>query len=221
MRDSGTTDYTDGHGYHRKPLTPFPHRCPSRRRKGLEEVGGRASTCNPWLNIPLLSRSQPTYDNSSNRNSPCSRTIAGFESTDMKTRLARISPGDLGLFLGTLGFLISIPAIIFACMAVGHGGTVSLNGFLSYTFTDSLPPIGIVLAYPFLNGLAGFIGGLILGWLYNFYARHFDGITVELEDADKPHETPLTDYTSQSCGRCGYTIGKGIAKCPNCGAGRS
>jgi hypothetical protein len=120
-----------------------------------------------------------------------------------------------------MGFIVSIPTLIFAFITIGPGHTVSLNGFLSYTFTGSLEPIGIVLAYPFLNAVAGVIGGFILGWLYNFYARHFDGISVELKEADKPSERPLTDYMSQSCARCGYTIGKGVLRCPNCGAERT
>ena len=139
----------------------------------------------------------------------------------MKTRLLRISPGDMGLLLGFFGFILSIPTMIFAFVAIGPGRTVNLNGFMCYTFTDSIQPIWIVFAYPFFNALGGVIGGFLIGWLYNLYARHFEGVSIDLEQVEKLPEKPLSDYLSQSCTRCGYTIEKGVFRCPNCGAERS
>ncbi len=99
----------------------------------------------------------------------------------MKTRLNRISPGDLGLLFGFTGFIVSIPIIVFALCTMGPGTTVTLKGFFSLTFKDSLEPIALILAYPFLNALAGLIGGFLVAWLYNFYARLFKGIAVDLQ----------------------------------------
>jgi hypothetical protein len=99
----------------------------------------------------------------------------------MKTRLSRMSPGDMGLLFGFIGFIVSIPIVIFAFFAIGPGRTVNLKGFFSLTFTGSLEPIWLVLAYPFLNAIAGVIAGFLTAWLYNLYARFFRGISIELD----------------------------------------
>jgi len=100
----------------------------------------------------------------------------------MKTRLKRISPRDLGALLSVIGFLASIPIVIFAFIAIAPGRTVNLNGFISLSFTGSLSPIELVLAFPLLNGIAGGISGLIIAWLYNFLARFLGGVGIEIEE---------------------------------------
>jgi hypothetical protein len=99
----------------------------------------------------------------------------------MKTRLSRISPGDIALFFGVISFAVSIPLVIFAFLVIAPGRTVNLKGFLSFTFTGSLEPIWLVLAYPLLNALADVIGGFITAWFYNIYARFFKGISIDLD----------------------------------------
>ena len=109
----------------------------------------------------------------------------------MKTRLSRILPGDLGFFLGFTGFVASIPIVIFAFTSIGPGRTVHLNGFFTLTFTGSLNPIGLVLAYPFLNALAGVIAGFLIAWLYNFSAQIFRGVSVDLnQDRNQRRQGP-------------------------------
>ena len=100
----------------------------------------------------------------------------------MNTRLKKISPGDLALLLGGFGFIASIPIVIFASLVIGPGRTVNLNGFVSLTFTDTLSPIFLVLAYPFMNAIAGMISGFIIAWLYNFLARFLGGVAIRLDD---------------------------------------
>ena len=105
--------------------------------------------------------------------------MAFIPTFDMKTRLSRISPVGLGLYLGFIGFVISIPVVIFAFAAIAPGRTVNLTGFFSLTFTNELDT-GLVLIYHFLNTLAGVISGIVAGFLYNLYARLFGGIPVNL-----------------------------------------
>lgn len=100
----------------------------------------------------------------------------------MNVRLKRISPEDLGLFLGAAGFVVAVPTVIFALAFIGPGRTVSLNGFVSLTFMDRLDPVGLVLAYPILNATVGFVAGLLVGWFYNFLARFRGGIRIRLNE---------------------------------------
>ena len=139
----------------------------------------------------------------------------------MKTRLNRVSAVELGFFLGFVGFLLAIPSAVSAFLAFGRGGTVALTGFFSSIFTDSMQSRWILIAYPVLNGVGGFIGGLVIGLIYNFYARRFGGISIEIAQPDEAAERAAGDYPSQSCVRCGYTILRGILRCPNCGGERA
>jgi hypothetical protein len=98
----------------------------------------------------------------------------------MKMELRRISPSGTGFFLGFLGFIASIPALIIAFTSIGPGKTVGLNGFVTLSFTGTLDPIALVFAYPFLNATGGLISGFLIAWLYNFYALRFGGISIGL-----------------------------------------
>ena len=111
----------------------------------------------------------------------------------MNTRLSRLSPGDLGLFLGFVAFLISIPCVVFAFVAMGPGRTITLNGFMSYTFTGSLQPMWIFLAYPIVNGLGGLTAGFLISGFYNFYAALFGGISFDLKQEEWTHRRPAPD----------------------------
>lgn len=138
----------------------------------------------------------------------------------MKTRLTQISPGDSAQFLGFIGFVFSLPVVLFALAMIGPGKTVTLNGFTSFTFTNTIEPFWLLFAYPFLNALGGIITGFIFAWIYNFYARHFGGIAIEIESIEPApiNPAPLDPalFPSQVCARCGYTIPTGILQCPNC-----
>jgi hypothetical protein len=103
----------------------------------------------------------------------------------LNTRLKKISPSDLALLLGLVGLIASVPIVIFAFAAIGPGRSVNLNGFVSLTFTSTLSPIWLVLAYPFLNAIGGLMSGFIIAWLYNFIARFLGGIEIRLEDDQK------------------------------------
>jgi|GEM_PF-2047944 len=107
--------------------------------------------------------------------------------TATKTRLSRISPWDLGLFLASAVFLISLPGTVTAFAMVAPGRTMSLNGFFSFSVTGGqnpflrgFNPLWLVVAYPFINALAGMVAGFLLGCLYNLYARLFGGLRVSL-----------------------------------------
>lgn len=62
---------------------------------------------------------------------------------------------------------------------MGPDRTVNLNGFVPIRFTDHINLV-ILLAYPFLNAIGGFICGFITVWLYNFYAHQWGGIFIDI-----------------------------------------
>jgi hypothetical protein len=101
----------------------------------------------------------------------------------MKTDLRRISPLGTGRFLGFLGLILSLLAVVLALVFSGPGRTVELNGLASVKFTGAVPPgwLGyLIFVYPLVNAFGGFAAGAVLAWIYNFYARHFGGISIEV-----------------------------------------
>lgn len=89
----------------------------------------------------------------------------------------RIAPEKLGLLLGGILFVLSLPAVIFAFKTMGPGETVELHGLITAKFTQSFPgPAWIFIAYPFFNGLMGNILGFPLALLFNLFAGMFAGL---------------------------------------------
>lgn len=99
----------------------------------------------------------------------------------MKTRLTHVSPIKVAQLQGIFGFIVGVLVVIFAFIAIGPGRTVNLNGFVKLTFTGSLDPIGIVLAYPFLNAIAGYVLGFVITWLFNQILDRIGGIEILLD----------------------------------------
>lgn len=88
------------------------------------------------------------------------------------------------------GCVTSIPIVIFVFTTIGSGRTAHLNGFFTLTFSGALDPIGLVLAYPSLNALAGVIAGFLTAWFFNLYARLSRGIAVEFnQDRNQRHHS--------------------------------
>lgn len=95
--------------------------------------------------------------------------------------LKRIGPVSLakiqGVVLLVVGFLIGIPyglfMMLFGAMfasqsAEAAGGMVVIG-------------LGIMIGFPILYGIMGFLGGLITAAIYNLAARTIGGINLELE----------------------------------------
>jgi hypothetical protein len=95
-----------------------------------------------------------------------------------KFRLKQIAPMRLGITLGILQGLLScifLPIVFFA------------GAFVSY-FEHTLPGVpwvfaaGGALFMPIANGVAGFLGGVLIATAFNFVARWIGGVDFIVED---------------------------------------
>ncbi|MFH1498352.1 MAG: hypothetical protein ABII82_11050 [Verrucomicrobiota bacterium] len=93
------------------------------------------------------------------------------------TRLRRVDPGDLAKFFALFAFVLSLPPVVLALLAVVAGRAVYLKGVFSYRGQFHLTAI---IAYPFVNALGGLLAGFLLAWLYNALARCFGGVRISL-----------------------------------------
>jgi hypothetical protein len=86
----------------------------------------------------------------------------------MKKRLTYVSPLQQGIVLGTLYALISLIIVPFFLIAtlLGHAG-------LGVVF---------VIFLPIVYGIAGFIAGVIVAFIYNLVAKWTGGIEFVLTD---------------------------------------
>jgi hypothetical protein len=89
----------------------------------------------------------------------------------MKKRITHIDPLRLGVMLGGIYgalSLIIVPIFLLVMLATHPGG-----------FREAF----FVIFLPIIYAVAGFIGGLIAGALYNLLAGWTGGIEVTVEDA--------------------------------------
>jgi len=89
----------------------------------------------------------------------------------MTKRISHVAPFQLGIVLCVLYGAISLIIVPFFILASVFGGSGS----------KSLPIILIVL-FPVLYAVMGFIGGIIAAAIYNLIARWTGGIELTLED---------------------------------------
>jgi hypothetical protein len=86
----------------------------------------------------------------------------------MKKRISYVSPLQQGIVLGVLYAIISLVLVPFLLIAtlLGHGGLGAI----------------FVIFLPIVYGIAGFIAGVIVAFIYNLVARWTGGIEFVLTD---------------------------------------
>jgi len=89
-----------------------------------------------------------------------------------KLKIKKVNVLKLGFIFATIYGILS--AIIF--LFVGIFG-IAIEG----------NPVGLLLMIlmPFLYAFCGFIGGLIMGGMYNLVAKWIGGVEVEVEEIEK------------------------------------
>ena len=100
----------------------------------------------------------------------------------MTVKIKKIGVTSLAVIQGIIGVFIGIIAALFFNLMMS--GMNALAGFTG--MEDSFPVmnfgfIGIII-FPIMYGIFGFIGGRILGLLYNLAAGLFGGIELELQE---------------------------------------
>ena len=90
--------------------------------------------------------------------------------------------------VGPLSFA-KLSGMLYAIMGLILGGIVSLialaGGFASNTSEgagiSALVGVGAVVVFPFFYGLIGFLGTLIVAWLYNVVAGIVGGVEMDVQ----------------------------------------
>lgn len=103
----------------------------------------------------------------------------------MKRRIKRIAPLSVGKILGLLYACMGLLILPFFAL----GGMASIWTQQNHSTQNSPPTavIGAIMAgvgffLPVIYGALGFVGGIIMAALYNFFARWTGGIEVEVEE---------------------------------------
>lgn len=85
----------------------------------------------------------------------------------MKISIKRIQPESLALSVGMVALALSLPDAIKPLLT-------SESARL-----DTSKIITLITA-PLLGGAIGAMHGLAIAWIYNLYARYFNGVTLEI-----------------------------------------
>lgn len=92
----------------------------------------------------------------------------------MKT-IKKISPKSIAKLFGVMYAVIGlIFGLIFSALSLVASSDEA--GAMGLIFG-----IGAVIALPVFYGLMGWVGGYVMGWLYNFFAKRVGGIQIEVE----------------------------------------
>ncbi len=100
----------------------------------------------------------------------------------MTVKLRKIGVTSLAVIQSIIGaFMGIIVALLFGFMISGMNALAGFAGM-----EDSFPVMNFgiigIFIFPIMYGILGFIGGLILGLLYNLAAGLFGGIELELQE---------------------------------------
>lgn len=94
----------------------------------------------------------------------------------MVQQIKRIGVMQQGKLMGALYFLLGI--ILAVC--VWGFSSMMPSAATGKSFGMGMG-IGFVIVAPFVYGVIGFIGGIIVAWLYNICAGMVGGMEIELE----------------------------------------
>jgi len=98
----------------------------------------------------------------------------------MNKQLVRIAPLKAGVVLGTLYAVLSLLVaplmLIFVIASSAHGGDAREMGKAAGI------GIGMVVAMPFMYGVLGFLGGVVLAFAYNVITKFTGGLEFTVRD---------------------------------------
>jgi hypothetical protein len=91
----------------------------------------------------------------------------------MVTRIRAINPVQLGIVYAALYALIGLIAGIIIAIVSMAAGSMASAGMPNFGWLS-------VIIFPIIYGVCGFIGGIIVGFLYNLIAGWTGGIEMTL-----------------------------------------
>ncbi len=99
-----------------------------------------------------------------------------------KTTVRRIGPLSLakicGVLYAAIGLLVSAVMVVIVLIGLIAGAMGRRAGLPA-----ALGALVIIILAPVAYGVLGFLGGLLSAAIYNFVAKIFGGIELDLEDA--------------------------------------
>jgi hypothetical protein len=101
----------------------------------------------------------------------------------METKcITRVGPLSLAKFLGCLyaviGLIVGLFVAVFALFGFALGAAISGDGT---SLLGAFLGVGAVIFLPIFYGVLGFIGGLLVGFLFNVVASMTGGLEIGLE----------------------------------------
>jgi hypothetical protein len=106
----------------------------------------------------------------------------------MTTRIRNINPLQLGIVYATLyallGFLLGICFAIVS-MAAGSMAAMATGGFPNFGWLS-------IIIFPILYGIIGFIGGIIVAFIYNLVAGWTGGIELTFTPVGAATGAPIS-----------------------------
>lgn len=72
-----------------------------------------------------------------------------------------------------MGFIFGAIITLFALFASGTEEAARMGAVFG---------IGAIIIFPVIYGIMGFIGGLLMGWMFNFVAPKVGGLTLHVEE---------------------------------------
>jgi hypothetical protein len=97
----------------------------------------------------------------------------------MRQQIKSISIVQTAKFVGALYFVVGVLFALFVLIVgfrVRHGGAAMPPGMPHRMH----PPLLLLVIAPILYGIAGFIGSMVMSWIYNQIAKRIGGIEFEL-----------------------------------------
>lgn len=85
----------------------------------------------------------------------------------------------MGMLYALLGLIVGVFVSLFGLLGMAAGLAGGREGAPGAAM-GALFGVGAIIFMPIVYGLIGFIGGLLMAWLYNFVARLAGGIELEL-----------------------------------------
>lgn len=96
--------------------------------------------------------------------------------------ITRVGPLSLGKFLGCLyaviGLIVGLLVAFFALFGFALGAAISGDGS---SLLGAFLGVGAVIILPIFYGVIGFVGGLLVGFLFNVVASMTGGLEIGLE----------------------------------------
>jgi hypothetical protein len=89
----------------------------------------------------------------------------------MKKRLTHVAPLQLGITLAILNAVISLIIVPFFLLAALFGPKGGIMG------------VGFAIIFPIIYAIAGFIGGVIMAFVYNLVAKWTGGVEFTTTEA--------------------------------------